>query len=601
VAIQPSEAISVEAEVQRRSGAPRRPPTVGLLLDCIKDGYQWSLLRGAIDGALEGSAHLLCFAGGILGAAVGDGGERNGVFDLARPSSIDALVVAAGTLGNRIDAAGLEKYCERFRPLPMCTIAVELAGMSSVCIDNESGERAVIEHLFRAHGTRRVAFVRGPAANVEAERRFAAYAAALAAEGLVVEPDLVVSGDFEERGGREAVGVLQRRRMLSPYMLDAIVAANDAMAVGVIAELRQLGIRVPDHIAVVGFDDVAEASFTLPSLTTVRQPLYEQGRDAVRVVLRQLRQGTPPEHVICRTELVLRQSCGCLWVHNELGSRTPDTEGPRLSFEAAFLGRRQVILAAVTRAARGRFRAAGADWGERLVNAFAEQMTTGKEGTFLQVYDDLLRRMSATDDDLAACNEVVSALRAASLRCFDADPKRRAQADDLLHDVRVMTAEAMRRAEAWRRIRGEVRAAALGRAAAAIASARHVDQLAHAVSTHLPGLGVARCYLTEYVDDGVGAARGARLVIDQRPDPRSTDPRTHALRPIAEILRRDVLPTTGEHPFAVLPISLDGTDLGVLVVELGASAPYLYEALLDVFTAALRGTRHEAGRATRRP
>ena len=95
--------------------------------------------------------------------------------------------------------------------------------------------RAVIEHLCRVHGMRRLAFVRGPAGNAEAERRFAAYAAALATEGIPMEPELVVPGDFEERGGREAVGVLLGQRKLSPHALDAIVAANDAMAMGAIA------------------------------------------------------------------------------------------------------------------------------------------------------------------------------------------------------------------------------------------------------------------------------------------------------------------------------------------------------------------------------
>jgi sigma-B regulation protein RsbU (phosphoserine phosphatase) len=573
---------------RRRSSGFGRPPTVALLLDRIREGYQWSLLRGAIDGALDGSAHLLCFAGGILGAERGLGGERNSVFELAGPSSVDAVVVASGAIGNQIDAARLEAYCQRFRPLPMCSIAVELAGMSSVCIDNESGSRALIEHLCRVHGMKRVAFIRGPAANPEAERRFAAYAAALATEGIPLEPELVVSGDFEERSGREAVEVLLGQRKLSPHALDAIVAANDAMAMGAIAELTERGIRVPDQIAVVGFDDVDESSLTLPPLTSVRQPLYEQGRDAVRLVLEQLRRGAAPGHLIRRTELVVRQSCRCLGQREDAEAPGRSTEGTRLGFEAAFVGRRVLILAGVARAARGRLSGAGADWGERLVNAFAEQLRGTKDRAFVRVYDDLLRRLSATGADLTACNDVLSALRAATLRCFDADPTRRGQAENMLHDVRVMTADAMRRAEAWRRIRAESRAAALGHAAAAIASAHDREDLARAVAAHLPGLGIARCYLAEYGDDGVGVGRGSRLVIDQRPDARSHDHPAAALRPIAEILRHDVLPTTGEHAFAVLPIAREGVDVGVLVVELSAPAAYLYEVLHDVFTAALQ-------------
>jgi DNA-binding LacI/PurR family transcriptional regulator len=325
--------------LSKRPSAFGRSLTVGFLIANIEEGYQGPLLRGAIDGALEAGANFLCFAGGVLGRA--EGGERARVFDLAMPGNIDALVIAAGAIGNWIDTAQIEAYCERFKPLPMCSIAVELGGMSSVRIDNESGMRAVLEHLFSVHGMRRIAFVRGPANNADAGRRFDAYVAALAAEGIPVAPELIVSGDFQEQAGTDAVGELLDRRRLSLHELDAIVVANDNMAIGVIAELTRRGIRVPDQVAVVGFDDVEEARLTLPPLTTVRQPLYEQGRDAVRTVLRQVRLGTEIEQVVRRTELVVRQSCGCLGQHNDVDVPGSDEEGSRLGFEAAFVGRKR--------------------------------------------------------------------------------------------------------------------------------------------------------------------------------------------------------------------------------------------------------------------
>jgi len=85
-----------------------------------------------------------------------DGGGRNGVFDLAGPPSVDALVVMSGAIGNRIGPERLARYCDRYRPLPMCSIAVQLGEMSSVCIDNESGIRAVNEHPVPVHGKRRI-------------------------------------------------------------------------------------------------------------------------------------------------------------------------------------------------------------------------------------------------------------------------------------------------------------------------------------------------------------------------------------------------------------------------------------------------------------
>src|SRR5580704_11179161 len=223
----------------RTPTAPERPsaagpsPIVGLLIDSLEDSYQWSVLRGAMDAARDLGAHLLCFAGGVLD---GQGGARNGVFDLAGPQSVDALVVMSGAIGNRIGPERLARYCERYRPLPICSIAVDLGELSSVCIDNESGLRVMIEHLVRVHGKRRIAFVRGPVANAEAERRFAVYRQALDSSGIPFSPELVVVGDFEPRGGREAAAALLERKV-DARGLDAIVAANDAMALGVLDEL----------------------------------------------------------------------------------------------------------------------------------------------------------------------------------------------------------------------------------------------------------------------------------------------------------------------------------------------------------------------------
>jgi sigma-B regulation protein RsbU (phosphoserine phosphatase) len=564
-------------------------PTIGLLVDCLEDSYQWSVLRGAMDAARDHGARLLCFVGGVLGAPPGEGGERNGVFDLAGPKSVDALIVMSGVIGNRLGPEGLMAFCERYRPLPMCSIAVELGDMSSVCIDNESGMRVAIEHLIRTHDMKRIAFVRGPAANAEAERRFGVYKDVLEKGGIPFVPDLVTMGDFEPSGGREAVRSLLGDGKPPAHELDAIVAANDATALGVLDELASRGIRVPEQLAVVGFDDIEESRFANPSLTTVRQPLYEQGRDAVRIVLEQLRDGARPERVVRRTELVTRRSCGCLAPH-AASSRGALTLPTTLGFEAALVERHQVILSAVSRASRGEMSAAGVGWAERLLNAFVEQVRGEAPDAFALAYDDLLGRLSAGDADLSVCNDVLSALRAHSLACFAKDAQRGSRVEDVIHDARVTTADVMDRAQAWRRMRAERRARSLGRAAAAIASAHDVDDLSRAMREHLPRLGITRCYVLTF-NAAEGEERQARLALVLTPDARHSEPPSWQLQRVADILRSLVMPGTGEHALAVLPTVSRGEELGVLVLELEAVDGYLYETLRDVFTAALAGAR----------
>ena len=176
-------------------------PTVGVLVDWLEDSYQWMILRGALDAAHDRGAHLACFAGGILGDIETGTGSRNGLYELVGSQNVDALVILAGTIGNRVGTDDLRAYCERYQPLPMCSVGLELEGMSSVCVDNGSGMRAVISHLLRNHSMKRVAFVCGPEANGEAQRRLMVYRETLAENRNRLRPESRRSRGFSCRRG----------------------------------------------------------------------------------------------------------------------------------------------------------------------------------------------------------------------------------------------------------------------------------------------------------------------------------------------------------------------------------------------------------------
>ena len=343
-----------------------RPLTVGFLVDALGDSYQWAVLQGALDAARDRGASLLCFEGGAFHA---DAGAGSRLLSLIGPRAVDGLVVLAGALGNEVGWDAMRAICERFRPLPMCFVGLDVPGFSSVSVDNNAGARSVLGHLVVHHGMRRVAFVRGPEANAEAERRFAAYREVLAGASVPFDPALVASGDFTPEAGRRAVACFLDERARSTSDLEAIACANDAVALGVIEALARRGIRVPEQLAVVGFDDVEEARFTTPPLTTVRQPLRRQGREAVRMVLAR----AEDEKLVLATELRVRRSCGCF---SQRAAAVPPSQTPAQGMEAMILARRDVMIADLERAARGAFSAAGTGWEARLVASFTAELST---------------------------------------------------------------------------------------------------------------------------------------------------------------------------------------------------------------------------------
>ncbi|WKE73425.1 LacI family DNA-binding transcriptional regulator [Streptomyces sp. WP-1] len=176
--------------------------------------------------------------------------------------------------------------------------------MSYVDADNVGGARSAAEHLIGL-GRRTVATITGPLDMYVARCRLDGYTQAMNSAGLGGGTSLVAHGDFTEEGGRAAMRALLERHP----GLDAVFAASDVMASGALHILRQSGRRVPEDVALIGFDDSAVARHADPPLTSVRQPTQEMGRTMARVLLEEIesRNGIR-RHVVLSTDLVVRES-----------------------------------------------------------------------------------------------------------------------------------------------------------------------------------------------------------------------------------------------------------------------------------------------------
>ena len=175
---------------------------------------------------------------------------------------------------------------------------------SYVDADNVGGAREAVAHLLRL-GCTRVATITGPQNMIAGTDRLAGYLAAQRERGLISDPSLIAEGDFTESGGYRAM------QQLLSHRLDAVFAASDMMAIGAMRALREAGLRVPEDVAIVGFDDLPQAARTEPPLTSVRQPIYRLGSTAVDSLLDLTEYpDSSPRRIILPTELVVRTSCG---------------------------------------------------------------------------------------------------------------------------------------------------------------------------------------------------------------------------------------------------------------------------------------------------
>jgi LacI family transcriptional regulator len=246
--------------------------TIGVLTQSLVSGYFSASLAG-IDDALQGTGYAPLIVSGHWHAD--EEAER---IELLIARRVDGLVILSGKLKD----SQILKLSHR---VPIVAFGRDLNGPRSYgfTLDNYLGACQAVEHLIQ-QGHRNIAFIAGPADHVDALARLSGYRDTLAKHQIKERPQLIVAGDFQESSGLLAV----ERLVESGQRFSAIFCANDLTAYGARLALYRRGIRVPEDISLVGFDDLHSSMYTTPPLTTVRQPLYEVGQCLGRAIVKMI-------------------------------------------------------------------------------------------------------------------------------------------------------------------------------------------------------------------------------------------------------------------------------------------------------------------------
>lgn len=551
-----------------------RAPRLGLLVDLFEYTYQARMVDAVVDTARRHGASVRAFVGGGLNSPERFGAQRNFLYDLVGPGCVDGVIILSSTLANYADHGALLEFAGRFRPLPMASIGMLLEGIPSVAVDNAPALREGLRHLVRVHGHRRIAFVRGPAGNQEAEERYRVYREVLAEHEIPLDPALIAPGDFTLPAGTAAVRALIDERRVS---FQALVAANDYMALGAIEALRARGVRVPADAAVLGFDDLDEGRFAHTPLTSVRQPLREQGQLAAEMVLAQLRGDAVPARTLLPAQLVVRRSCGCrsavMKEHDHAIAAPPGGWPEALERAAAW------VFLSIKRVGRP----AEAERWSAVLAAALDADAGGQRGVFGARFEEILAA-AASRTELETWHEIIKGMRDLLRPALAGDAARSARAEDAWHEAHVLIAQATERALARRSLAVTRWARTLSEASDALALARSVPELMGALAEQLPRLQIPSAHVALF--EGARPESGARLVLSARggvlePVPGEAFPATRLVPDVA-------LPADARQDLVVLPLFARDERLGILMLELGPREPTIYETLRDRLAAALK-------------
>jgi len=480
-------------EAANVSGATLRR-TIGLLTCGTDDPNSRRVWSGVADVARERDANLICLPGERLRSSIGFDAQANILYDLISPDSVDGLVIWGGGILPHLSANEAATFFERYRRVPVVSIGFPVEGIPVVLVDSYSGMYSAANHLLEVHGRRRVAFIRGPEGHPKADAQYRAYADALAQHGVPVDPLLIVSGDLARDAGAAAVRTLLDARATDP---DAIIASSDRMALGAMLTLQAKGIRVPGDVAVVGSDDIEDSRYATPPLTTVHLPMYEQGRRAAETLLALLHGEAPPDLPVLPTQLVVRQSCGCLDPEIAQAVVEPQPEGKETS-AIAISDRRDTIVSDMARRLGSSFGESSLQQTGRLLDAFISALKTDSPDLFLSTLNGVLLRAAAQGGDLTVWQGPISALRRHSLPSLLADRRLLCRAENLWHQARVVIGHAAEQAGVRRAMLAQQRAETLRRVGQSLITAVDMAELTNVLGRELPRLGIPSCCLSLY-------------------------------------------------------------------------------------------------------
>lgn len=280
---------------QARSLAGGRSRLIGILVPALDNGYASEIIRGIDEELVRSGYNLILYTTHRRLAT-----ETTYVASIINGAADGLLLIVPLVSTTYLTALQQRKF-----PYVLIDQTDTTEKSSVVTATNWQGAYEATQYLIEL-GHRRIAFIGGLMELASAGERLEGYRAAMVDQHLPVLDELMVEGDFTEEGGYDAALKL----LDLPQRPTAIFASNDLAALGAMEAVRQCGLRIPEDMSIVGFDDIPQASIVYPKLTTVRQPLDQIGRVAVKILLEHLENPKRSlRRVALATRLIVRDSC----------------------------------------------------------------------------------------------------------------------------------------------------------------------------------------------------------------------------------------------------------------------------------------------------
>ena len=557
-------------------------PIIGFIVNDLVGAYQYGHWMGLEEKARELGCDFISFNGGELRSTDTLKKMRNAAFDLVTPDDIDAVVLLAPAIANTLSGPEIQQFVDGLAPLPVVLAGLQVEGVPTVLVDNIAGMESVVEHVVGFHGRKRPVFLGGPEKNPEAIERRTAFQAVMVRNKLGLDTNLDVVGNFDFGQGR--LRILELLDKGVPF--DAVVAANDEMALGAMEALMERGKRIPEDVVVTGFDDIEDAMFSTPALTSVRQPVVEQGRLCVALAVEMLAGREVPPMSRQPARLMARGSCGCHSLSINEGRLEPISEpsaeplGSRLSLEAikAEFAGHPPDLAVVESPEFATF-----------FSHFAREATGILKGIALVPFEKLLQAHSENDEDSDRWQLFISRMLRGLTPFLPLYSQDATEIEGIFHQLRLVAHERAVQHSAYKSMKIERWTRQLHETGSHLITTFEVASLIETLARDLPLLQLNSCHIL--LRENPTSHEQLRLILSYCQGVRFQLPPEGKLYPSRGIVRDLVQMGAQRGTLAVEPLFFESTHLGFALLELAPRRGMLLDALRTQISAALMGAR----------
>lgn len=283
---------------------------IGFFTCHLDNDYAYEVCKGVDYAAKEADVNLIVFPGMYINASYNDPKnarfdyQYNSIFYYASKHTLDALIVSIGSIGSFLSENDIIAFLKNF-DIPILTIEIEVPGYPYLYTEGKTGMRQAVEHLIKEHGKTKIGLVSGRKENADARERLDTYCQVLMENNITIDENRIVYGNFSEFTEDIVNDLLDRNPDL-----EAIIFANDQMAIGGYTAIKARGLEIGKDILVTGYDDSPASLILNPRLTTVHNQIMDMGYHAVYEAINLINTGKTNLSIL-NSNLIVRSSCGC--------------------------------------------------------------------------------------------------------------------------------------------------------------------------------------------------------------------------------------------------------------------------------------------------